>query len=487
MGSSSGDELSNEQKAGATPNTSPPEVPQRSWLDEENPFVAFRRYADEQISSMLQSMIGLPSIMTPPFPDKWSGFPDERNHSRQRRSGDEADWTTDSDRDDNARQGRRWEGRRRSDWDDFDRWDLHSRRPLDSFGFDSFFDDHFPLGFGRLRSFHPFLFDTFFSGEESQAWPIPYLLFSPYSPLHLERSRGRDHHQRGIFSSLFSALKSTTEPGRSEPRWREAFEDLVRIENGQPMLERSSDSNSRKETGNEWLRGLVQRGSLGNNWKLIAGPNDNSPCNIVLERTGQQKSATPESSSSADVSDRKRREPEDTEPATELDLYDRFLQDVVDAHEREYPRAFSGSPLIRLLYDERKRHLDEWKERRQQWERESENWLEQASSGGNKSDRRNNSEMVSSALSDHPDSGDAKTAASSEPSIISTMTRTERRTLPDGSVQTKIVKTKRFADGREESNESVEVVNPPARGASNGSDNNDNQNGKSNGGWFWSG
>jgi hypothetical protein len=36
------------------------------------------------------------------------------------------------------------------------------------------------------------------------------------------------------------------------------------------------------------------------------------------------------------------------------------------------------------------------------------------------------------------------------------MTTTERRTLPDGTVETKKVLKKRFADGREESNESVE-------------------------------
>jgi hypothetical protein len=41
-------------------------------------------------------------------------------------------------------------------------------------------------------------------------------------------------------------------------------------------------------------------------------------------------------------------------------------------------------------------------------------------------------------------------------SIVSTMTTTERRTLPDGTVETKRVLKKRFADGREESNESVE-------------------------------
>ncbi|KAL1970809.1 hypothetical protein VTN77DRAFT_2643 [Rasamsonia byssochlamydoides] len=500
----SGNDRSSDQKPNSSP--APPETPPRSWLDEENPFIAFRRYADEQISSMLQSVMGLPSIVTPPFPDKWPSFPDERNLSRQRR-GDDADLNTNADRDsgsdstsnstghDQRRDGRRW-----SDWDDFERWRFHSRRPFDFFGFDSFFDDHFPFGFGRFRPFHPFFSDPFFSdpffsGTDSQAWPIPYLLFSPYSPLHLERSRERDRHHRGIFSRLFSALKSTAEPDQSEPRWRDAFEDLVRIENGQPMLDRSPDSDSRKETGNEWLRGLVQRGSLGNNWKLIAGPNDNSPCHIVLERVEQRdngKSSTSESSP-AKVEDKRNVESEKAEAETELDLYDRFLQDIFDTHEREYSRAFADSPLMRLLYDERKRHLEQWEERRRQWEkyyRERENWLEHADSG-NKSDTRNAESDLSAELRS---SGDVN----SEPSVVSTLTTRERRTLPDGSVQTKIVKTKRFSDGREESNESVEVVNPPAQPTrasdsnSSASDGNQdgkpgNEDGKPNGGWFWRG
>jgi hypothetical protein len=47
-------------------------------------------------------------------------------------------------------------------------------------------------------------------------------------------------------------------------------------------------------------------------------------------------------------------------------------------------------------------------------------------------------------------------------SIISTMTTTERRTLPDGTVETKRVLKKKFADGREESNEIVERQMSPS-------------------------
>lgn len=50
----------------------------------------------------------------------------------------------------------------------------------------------------------------------------------------------------------------------------------------------------------------------------------------------------------------------------------------------------------------------------------------------------------------------------SKPSIVSSMTRTETRTLPDGAVETKRVLKRRFADGNEEHEESIET-RPAAR------------------------
>jgi hypothetical protein len=48
-----------------------------------------------------------------------------------------------------------------------------------------------------------------------------------------------------------------------------------------------------------------------------------------------------------------------------------------------------------------------------------------------------------------------ETTTASPPSILSTLTTTERSVAPDGSVTTKVVLKKRFADGREESTETV--------------------------------
>ena len=47
--------------------------------------------------------------------------------------------------------------------------------------------------------------------------------------------------------------------------------------------------------------------------------------------------------------------------------------------------------------------------------------------------------------------------APNKPSVVSTLTTTERTTLPDGRVYSRLVLKKRFADGREESSETVQT------------------------------
>ena len=64
-----------------------------------------------------------------------------------------------------------------------------------------------------------------------------------------------------------------------------------------------------------------------------------------------------------------------------------------------------------------------------------------------------------------------------KPTAISTLTRTVSHTLPDGSVETRRVLRKRFSDGREESEESTDIT--PANGVSA------RQQDRNGTGWFW--
>jgi hypothetical protein len=90
-----------------------------------------------------------------------------------------------------------------------------------------------------------------------------------------------------------------------------------------------------------------------------------------------------------------------------------------------------------------------------------------------------------------------ETTTASPPSILSTLTTTERSVAPDGSVTTKVVLKKRFADGREESTETVhtqrgieEKSHDPWAGLQNHQAPKQRDLGEKTGekkrGWFWS-
>jgi hypothetical protein len=102
---------------------------------------------------------------------------------------------------------------------------------------------------------------------------------------------------------------------------------------------------------------------------------------------------------------------------------------------------------------------------------DNESWLDLVSGGNRKSVPETPVESVPSdeSLSSH---------------IISTMSRTERTRLADGSVQTKKVVTKRYADGREETDSSVETTHPRSGNADSSSSSGDGES-KPKNGWFW--
>ncbi|KGO63984.1 hypothetical protein PITC_013520 [Penicillium italicum] len=469
---------------------------QKDWPDDENnPFVAFRRYADEQVSTLLQSITGLPSMVTQPHNGHWDIFADNHEHQnrlarhRNNDNTDNSSYPTDRDsgsgypgnRDGND--PRNYGNHSRSHWsENNDPWRKWRNGPSDLFGLDSFFDRFFedrffPFASQLLHSGQNLILRDLFEDTDSPTWPIGYILFSPYSPLHLERqAQYQAHRERGVFSSLMSSLHLNSDRDPSEPQWREAFEDLLRLENDKPMLDPQA-SVTRSESGKDWLQGLVKRGSLGDKWRYVPGTNSQPwPGTALSSRAGPgQDRSRPRSLPE------KEKESTDTKEAdSELDLYERFLYDI-ENREREVFRGVSESPLLRLLLEERRQQQEELENYRrsppkaedQYSHDDNENWIDLVSGGNKKS--------VPETPRDLPTEIDTKpTEAVSEPAqsrVISTMTRTERVRLPDGSVESKIVHTRRFADGREESDESVEVSHPQG-GSKPESDTSKN-------GWFW--
>ncbi|KAF4214845.1 hypothetical protein CNMCM6805_007909 [Aspergillus fumigatiaffinis] len=481
--------------------------PSSERVHDHNPFVAFRRYADEQISSMLQSVMGLPSSISAPHSNHWAIFAEENNYRepnyRQRETGEgkEGEYPSSSGtgasgstdnigQDDKPPASSRWP---RSD----DPWHSHHRgrsdRPSDFFSLDSFFDsffdrfwfdDHF-----SSRFFHPFHQPFFFNmlNDDSATWPLAYLMFSPYSPLHLERQASyRAHRERGVFSSLMSSLKPSSERDPAEPQWREAFEDLLRLENGKPMLDREpSTTLVKKESGTEWLKGLVQRGSLGDRWKYVSGPDGQGWSGITLEsveptdkdRSRPGESPTQQTQAEASWKDTK------SAPETEMDMYDQFLADI-EARERDFFKGVYESPLLLSLLEERRRLKEEIEPfEKEGRSKDTDSWLDLVSDG-DKNTVPETAPQLASGPSTTGETRPTSTASEQQPYVVSTRTTTERIRLPDGSIQTKTVKTKRFADGREETNESVEVMNPPQKSQDSvaGQEALEDQKKR---GWFW--
>lgn len=482
------------------PNTSPRHDVRRSSYEDENPFIAFRRYADEQFSSLLQSVIGIPTTFSSPQTHGWLAFQNDpsseryhQRHDRQQygaeREGQEQDYNNASNHRGPSSNTSEGSGRPRFDEFDFPCPHHHHSLPFPSFFFDSLHDGPWPVDpFPFSRSFfHP---DGPFSDfTDAASWPVPYILFSSYSPLHLERQRqlrGRNRH--GLLSYVRSSLHISDEKNeRFEPAWRDAFEDLIRVENGKEMLDRDSrDTAEReKESGGDWLAGLMERGSLGDQWKPVRGTNGSRNGIFRFHRVGSpEHDAEKQPRTADDKGENRKLSPEDIdelESFTELDLYDDFLRERNESSNRRDVDEFTMSPLLRLIFAEQERRREELEEQRRQWKRyrESSSYNRQVEES---KPTETDKEEVSELPTTRKETGDGQSfnswrtansntntdaefvASANSPSsrvVTSTSTSTERKTLPDGSIQTKVVRSTRFADGTEESNETVDVVNKP--------------------------
>jgi hypothetical protein len=365
-------------------------------------------------------------------------------------------------------------------------------------------DRSFDFGLGRWPVFPSLLSDSFAMGlgdETDPAWVVPYILFSPYSPLHMEQSL-TDRRSSGsgvlsaLFSSKWSSVPSTTLENRREPQWRHAFEDLLRLENGKPMLSNSfladTITKGSTENGMDWLRSLVKRGSLGDSWKLVAGPYKNSSDGVPLEQKTEQhddgfkwSQLSPTSNKNANSSSK--------EAATELDLYDRFPSEVPTPDEPDgFHSLLLDSPLMRLLVgkSEQRLHREAFEQMQTVWDEMGKVPPPEASRfGGSGTDPRHSS-STASELRENPSPAYSDKHEQPFSYFLSTTTKVDRLRRPDGSVETKTVKTQRFADGREESSETVEVVHPRERNqlypaAEVESDVKQVSKSKPQRGWFW--
>ncbi|KZF20353.1 hypothetical protein L228DRAFT_250034 [Xylona heveae TC161] len=489
--------------------------------DEDNPFVAFRRYADEQISSFFQGLLGLPSTSTAP-PRRWHSdvdTGDEGETSRHKRCA----WRSETDC------HSRWHCSRshRSDnithsTDDGEAVDIpvkkyvgNDTRPESQAGSKNYDHrdtaDNYPdwrddFITGRLNSFlfGPFddrkdhddeddFFSPFFSSPfsrhafhpspnlflaESMLFPKPslitYVMFSPYSPLYVEQA----HKLRG-----------------HRDQWRNAFEDLIFAEQGKAMPEKHESSDGRDEA--KWVLGLLERGAFGD-WKR-------------LEDASRQRELPAPSSSlikpNDDADKAQKSVPESPNPSERVQKRTE-TKETQDHQDDFWPVSFFGfaRPTPGELHED---HEDDTETVTEEDLYNDFFGLSNSEIGNTNTNNVKGDPGSTSTSTSHETQHSSNTNATTTtaPNVLSTMTTTERTTLPDGRVQTRVVLKKRFADGREESSETVHTAQGSSETAfprMSESENPENpekstilssvtdasreavQSGKKKSGWFWS-
>lgn len=276
-------------------------------VDDEsaNPFIAFRHFADEQMSSLLRSVIGLPSVF-------------HSSSSKSQPSSDDDFWLQD------ARELRRHLAREseeaakivcifRKAFDEGHKSVLDESRttpsPYRPAVLEMPYQSKEPPLDPTSPPVIPFYSSPFLFSSPSRSalgrselgtlplWPVVYAASSPYSPLWLE-------HQEPLHTQ--------------GNKWRNAFEDLMALQSGKSMPEK--DARREYENGASWMNSMIERGLFGSRWQITDGQ----------QQTSQQLSAAATTTAT--------RLPHDVEEneVTELDRYERFLG-------AQYPPSTSNS------------------------------------------------------------------------------------------------------------------------------------------------
>ncbi|MCJ1459814.1 hypothetical protein MMC28_010193 [Mycoblastus sanguinarius] len=417
--------------------------PQKVQDDARNPFVAFRRFADEQMSSLMNNVFSIssaftssPSLMRRSIQDYETWLQEARN-SRQHleQEAEEAGKIMDvytraynesqdidagsvqnSTRDDEGppRCPYRPAGQEVPRLEAYSPGLCRSALSLAAIG------THLP----------PTVLDAPILDEQLPPITIAYLLQSPYSPLLLERQQ--PYCDGGI-------------------HWREAFEDLLAVQNGRAI---STCSHDDSQSNIDWVRRMIHA-AISNREDNIKGSSEafyktrnsiREPPRLLSRPDGvrqREDDAHRDDDGDDDDDDDDDYEDLNDEDVTELDLYDKFLG-------AQHPSLAGAANTAARSFA----HLQQ-------------------------------------------DSSPSETDGA-KPSILSTLTTTERTTLLDGSVHTKVVLKKRFSDGREESTETVHTqnalpkqLNQPKPKMIDSLDKGKNDNGaetdgRKKKGWFWS-
>jgi hypothetical protein len=292
---------------------------------------------------------------------------------------------------------------------------------------------------------------------------LPWLLTSPYSPIYisnptLPRLAKVDLVDEPmvpfqILSPFFAERfqHPVAEELAKKLSWADAFEDLISLEQTGKLVDRDQAT---KKTPHTWIHDMVARGSLGPAW----GFDDQ---HRLVKRDLTKSIDTWPSADAVQNAIERAKGMQPNEPISVKDSEER--QDVELSSPVQHV-VETGLPVgweRREGANGRPYYVDH-NTRTTTWDCPSpaqgpvpsvENEVVPFRSSDGSGD------ISSSGTSWSSTSASSWTMATddSADSVVSTLTTTETRTLSDGSVETRRVLKKRFADGREESNETVET------------------------------
>ncbi len=429
---------------------------QRTQDDLTNPFIAFRRFADEQVSTLFNSVFGLhtPSGSSSSSHDRsmkdYQTWLQEARDSRDRLDREAQEMEKIMDIYTRAHNEQREHGPTQDNMQQPASEDEKPLRcpyrPIEQEVPKNSHPLPFPEVDRHVASYTaplpPFgmtlpreLLATSLLGQQTPSISVAYLIFSPYSPARLEQSQALREH--GV-------------------QWRRAFEDLLAVQSGQAIS--TGASNRPSMSTSDWLWDMI---GIAMRERGRDMQERHQASRSTLETARRQPgfldrfadSRQPENDADEDADEDgefDEEEDDDEEEITEVDLYNRFLGFGNTAAEPDSISSVLGQSASRSFA-----HLQH-------------------------------------------DTTPTETE-SYKPSILSTLTTTERTTLQDGTVHTKVVLKKKFSDGREESTETVHTQNPVSQARTQSQqmaksrERNDGQSErrqegteKKSRGWFWS-
>ncbi|QSZ32625.1 hypothetical protein DSL72_002204 [Monilinia vaccinii-corymbosi] len=461
-------------------------VPSNSDSDSDNPFIRFRHFADEQVSSILQGFVGLPSAFAKPSNHPhWSLFDEDLKRrdeleARQRGLKDAEEASSGkritSEHDEVAIPVKKSQRSHRPGVD-FDQF--ISDRRMNIFGSDDiplYSPLHAPMatGFpGDLRHIMAsFAAITLYQAEPSDVSLVPFLFASPYSPLNLSLPQSM-MRELGVTKTY----RNSRVVPRDDFPYCEAFEDLLLTSQGRDAevrtsrlkstaMEASERIGSSVENSLDWVERLRRLGILHLPSSDLDGTSNASRSSIQEDITSRQGVA-----SSVPRPKELRKDAE-----TEDQMYENFLTGASTTPDQFFTKIESTLTAVEKLIKGKNMPFEE-------------------------SPQVNPSTVTEANISEKSNS--ESTESKREVSSSSTF---EQYTNEDGSVETTVRVWKRFSDGSETETSSSHTVEKPTRqrdlarpdfdfegslarrGAQSGTDDqkNESRNKKNTKpGWFW--